>query len=282
MNSLLKKSIVATSTIISAVFTFVPEGMFEKWPANNQEILKCLGWFTGHTKEASIIINRLIVLVITFILSMIVIAIRLHTKRKVIINGDNYAIEVKYGDILKQKHCKKVINFDECYTTNVGQAPGDIKSTSICGQFLAVHPDLDIASLIAKTGICPKQEVSSYNGKACYEPGTLISYGDYLLMAFAKLEADGRGRLSRDEYLSCLNMLWKEIDKYYGQEDVSIPILGAGITRFDGGSGASIPQQELLNMIIGSYKLSSCKIKKPYKLRIICKHMDGFSINHIS
>lgn len=95
MNSLLKKSIVATSTIISAVFTFVPEGMFEKWPANNQEILKCLGWFTGHTKEASIIINRLIVLVITFILSMIVIAIRLHTKRKVIINGDNYAIEVK-------------------------------------------------------------------------------------------------------------------------------------------------------------------------------------------
>ena len=282
MKSFLKKSTVATSTIISAVFTFVPEGMFEKLPANNQRILKCLGWFTGHTQEASIIINRLIALVITFIFSMIVIAICLLIKRKVTINGDNYIIEVKYGDILKQKHCKKVINFDECYTTAVGQAPGDIKATSICGQFLSVHPGLDMASLIANTGISPKQEVSCYNGKACYEPGTLIPYGDYLLMAFAKLEADGRGRLSRDEYLSCLNMLWKEIDKYYGQEDVSIPILGAGITRFESGSGASIPQQELLDLIIGSYKLSSCKIKKPYKLRIICKRVDDFSINRIS
>ena len=58
-------------------------------------------------------------------------------------------------------------------------------------------------------------------------------------------------------------------------------ILGAGLTRFDGGSGASIPQQELLDMIIWSYKLSSHKIKSPCKLRIICRRDQEFSLDKI-
>ena len=256
--------------------------MFEKWPVINSDILNCLKWFTGYTKEASVIINRITILVIVFGLVMVAAAIYLLIRRKVVIEGDNYTIEVKYGNILKQKHCKKVINFDECYTTHVGEEPGDIKPASVCGQYLTAHPHFDIEALITKTGICPKQEKSKYNGLPCYEPGTLVPNGDYLLMAFAKLDVGGQGRLLRDEYLECLNTLWKEIDKYYGQEDVCIPILGAGITRFESGSGASISQQELLDMIVCSYKLNSNKIKKPYKLRIICKRMNGFSINHIA
>ena len=60
-----------------------------------------------------------------------------------------------------------------------------------------------------------------------------------------------------------------------------VPIIGAGTTSFDGGSGASISQQDLLNMMIWSYKLSSHKIKAPYKLRIVCKKNSDFSINNI-
>ena len=52
-------------------------------------------------------------------------------------------------------------------------------------------------------------------------------------MAFAKLDEDGRGYFfSWDEYLHYLSILWNEIDKYFGQKDVRIPILGSGITRF--------------------------------------------------
>ena len=50
---------------------------------------------------------------------------------------------------------------------------------------------------------------------------------------------------------------------------------------FDGGSGASISQQDLLDIMIWSYKLSSHKIKAPHRLRIICKKNRGFSINNI-
>jgi hypothetical protein len=60
-----------------------------------------------------------------------------------------------------------------------------------------------------------------------------------------------------------------------------VPILGAGTTVFDGNSGASIPQQDLLDIMIWSYKLSSHKIKSPHKLRIICKKNEDFSLDNI-
>ena len=87
-------------------------------------------------------------------------------------------------------------------------------------------------------------------------------------MAFAKLDDKGKGRFfTRDEYLQCLDLMWKELENHHSEKDVCVPILGAGTTSFDGGSGASISQQDLLNMMIWSYKLSSHKIKAPHKTK---------------
>lgn len=98
-------------------------------------------------------------------------------------------------------------------------------------------------------------------------------------MAFAQLAKDGKGMFrSYDEFLECLSLLWKEIDKYYGQKDVCISVLGSGLTRI---GDTSFTQQELLDIIIESYKLSSHKIKLPYKLHIVCKECDDFSLNNI-
>ena len=98
-------------------------------------------------------------------------------------------------------------------------------------------------------------------------------------MAFVRLDRNGKGMFfSYQEFLDCLSTLWEEIDKYYAQKDVCIPILGAGLTRIN---GQSLNQQELLDIIIMSYKMNIYKIKKPYKLRIICKRNDGFSLNNI-
>lgn len=107
-----------------------------------------------------------------------------------------------------------------------------------------------------------------------------VPNGEYLLMAFAKLDSSGLGHLDRDEYLKCLLLMWKEIDKYYAQNNVCISILGSGITRT--GSGSNLTQQELLDLIIYSYKLCNTKIKNPNKLIIVCRKCDDFSINNIS
>lgn len=268
MMKLFKKSIVWTLSIISMIFTFIPETIFEKY--------KLLSNFSD---ETNVIINRALVFVSVFILVGILNSLYLLCRNSVYIKGHNYSIKVEYGNLLEMHNCKKVINFDECFTTSVGDFPADIKPTSICGQYLQKNPIQDMQNLIDSAQLKPTNTKSKYQNKVRYDSGKLVPNGDYLLLAFAKLDEDGLGGFfSRDEFLDCLSLLWKEIDKYYGQNDVCIPVLGAGITRMN---GALLTQQELLDIIIGSYKLSPHKIKSPYKLHIVCRKCDDFSLNKI-
>ena len=280
MIDLLKKSLTYTFAIISVVFTFVPEAIFGKVILISQDILEQFA-LESYILEINIIVNRVLSFAIIWFITAIGYKVYLLLRNKVSIEGCNYKIIVEYGDLLKMKNCKRVINFDECFSTHVGNAPADIKPTSICGQYLTANPNLNIQSLLSKSQLKPLKSKSKYQSKERYESGRIISNGDDLLLAFAKLDKNGAGRLTRDEYLDCLSILWKEINIHYGQQDVCIPILGAGLTRIAGGSGASIPQQELLDMMIWSYKLSSYKIKSPCKLHIICRRDEDFSLDKI-
>lgn len=263
-----KKSVTWAMGFTTLIFTFIPETYFEKI-----QLLK------NFSVEKNIVLNHILTFIWMLILVIITHIIYLYCRKSIIINGHNYKIKVEYGDLFAMTECKKVINFDECFTTSVGEAPADIKPTSICGQYLKMYPDLDVEKLIKNSNMKAENEGSKYKGKKKYESGKLLSNGDDLLMAFAKLDADGSGRFfSYKELLDCLFLLWKEIDKYYGQKDVCIPILGSGLTRIN---EMPLTQQELLDIIISSYKLSSHKIKLPYKLHIVCKKNDGFSLNKI-
>lgn len=253
--------------IISAVFTLVPEALFG-----------CYKIVPDAPCEVNIIINRVLCFLAITVLVAIIYGCYFQFRNSVNIRGKNYSVVVHYGDIFDMSKCKKVIPFDECFTTEVGQAPAQVKSTSICGQYLARYPIDNIQAIIDKAQLKPCKGKSKYKSKDKYESGCLVPHGDYLLMAFTKLDEDGLGRMTRDEYLECLSLLWREINKHYGQTDVCIPVLGSGITRL---GDNELTQQELLDMIIGSYKLSAHKVKAPAQLHIVCKKRDDFSINKI-
>lgn len=268
MFKFLIKSSTWAFTIITVVFTFIPETIFGK--------CKLL---SNASDEANVVLTRVLAFIAVLFLSIAINALYLLCRRSIRIKGNNYSIQIKYGDLLKMRACKKVITFDECFTTTVGDSPSDIKPSSICGQYLEKNPIQDMQSLIDNAQLKPAKSKSKYQNKVRYDSGKLVPNGDYLLMAFAKLDEDGLGRFfTHDEFLDCLSMLWKEIDKYYGQKDVCIPVLGSGITRMD---GRSFTQQELLDIIIASYRLSAHKIKSPYQLHIVCQKRDDFSLNKI-
>lgn len=264
MSKYIKRSSAWAVSIISFIFMFVPEDTF-----------KLLMLFSKLSEEINVIINRTIAFLGVLILSLICNAIYQVCRRKVYVKGKNYSIEIRYGDLFKQRNCKVVIPFDECFTSNVGPETADINPKSVCGQYLLANASLDVQQLINSSNIKPKGK-SKYAGKDRYESGKVIANGKYLLMAFAKLDKTGRGKLSREEYIESLSILWEEIDNHYGQEDICIPILGSGTTRI---GDNELSQQDLLEIIIYSYKLSLHKIKNPNKLRIICKRTEGFSIN---
>lgn len=277
------KSVALAFGIVTGIFTFVPETFFGKYEWVTKEILEKCKWFIFlDAEDINIVISRLLCFLLVWLGTSLLYGAFLKFRWWTTIKGQNYLIRVEYGNILKKKNCKRVINFDECFTAQVGSATADINPNSICGQYLSLHPNLDIQQLIETAQITPARSKSKYQHKIRYESGTIVPNGDELLMAFAKLDERGKGRFfSRDEYIKCLDLLWKELENYYSEKDVCVPILGAGTTSFDGGAGASISQQDLLDMMIWSYKLSSHKIKAPHKLRIVCKKNSSFSINNI-
>lgn len=256
-----------TFAIFSGCLSFIPQDCFATlWTCTFQDS------YWGET------LNKVLLLFAIGTLTGIVMFLWRYFRQSVIINGYNYEIKIEFGDIFDIKNCKKVISFDECFTTETGHLPHQIKPTSICGQFLSKHTNINLPSLINSIGLKPLKKHSEHAGKECYTSGSLIPYKEYLLMAFGKLNSDGRANMTRKEYTDSLSKLWQEIDKYFDQCDVAIPVLGAGITRF---KDASLNQQQLVDVIIASYGLSPYKIKHPHKLRIVCAKTDGFSLNEI-
>lgn len=257
--------------VATAIFTILPESVFS---------LASHG--VDLPDDYDSVAGRIAFILLVSVFAIVAYALFLWRRQSILLDDGESIIEIKYGDLLKEKDCRRVINFDECFTTHVGNSPEDIKPTSICGQYLRANPDLDIEALVSRSGLTPEDTPSRFVGKACYAPGSVVPSGDDLLAVFAKLNEDGRAEFTqRKEYLDCLTKLWSEIYKYCDQRDVAIPILGSGQTNFSGGSGKPLNQQELLDMIIWSYKLSAKKLKRPQKLRIVCRRQDGFSLNKI-
>lgn len=278
-----KKGLTWAVTIISFIFTFVQESFFGIIQLRNFSLfIVGLSCGTLDFNAVNITCNRLLLFVILWLFSMVISILQICCRKTIVIKSDNYIINVKCGDIFEETNCKKVISFDECFTTTIGNAPHEIKPTSICGQYLQANPNINMQQLIANAHLTKERGKSKFNRQDKYKSGSIVPNGDDFLLAFAPLDENGRGVFpSYKEYLDSLFLLWQELDKYYAQHDVCIPILGSGITRIGDGMGTFFSQQELLEMIIASYKLSPYKIKKPNKLRIICKKNEDFSLEKI-
>ncbi len=261
-------------SVASFVFAAVPEDFFEYLPS-------CFGPYW-----VRVFAGRMLALLAILAGVAILYAMCLKIRRSVTLKQDNCKVVVKYGDLFKEKDCRRVISFDAYYTTSVGTAPQDIRAESVCGQYLDRNPDLDIDRLIEAAGLEPildqTVDQAKGDGRSRFHLGSVVENGDDLLLAFAGTSEKGRAEFSsRDEYLACLSRLWEELYLRHGGKDVCIPILGSGATEFIGGFGQAPTQQDLLDTILRSYFLSARKIKEPNKLRIICTRQEGFSINRI-
>lgn len=279
MSKIFSKVIAYTGGVVGAVYTILPESMFGIFPYGelfSDAIAKLWTSCPMTESELCALFGKIQFAVFVFIVCFLGRFIYIEKRNKISIKGKNCHIVVKYGDIFKEDGWK-VINFDECFTTTVGNGKGDIKASSLCGKYLRQYPIKDMQLLIDNAGLKPSRKKSLYQNKVRYESGLIIPRNDYFLMSFAKLDSDGLGFFnSREEYYQCLSTLWKELDARYGHKDVCISVLGSGLTRI----GDETPtRQELVDMIVYSYKLSPRKIKTT--LKIICLRGEDFSLDRI-
>ena len=103
--------------------------------------------------------------------------------------------------------------------------------------------------------------------KIKFSIGTICVYNDYLLTAFSIFDEKNRAWLTMPEYLGFLITFWDRVNKVYAQKSVSVPIFGSGITRIK--EHKNISDEDLLKIMLWTFRISEMRFKYPAKLTII-------------
>lgn len=188
------------------------------------------------------------------------------------ININNSTVEVKIGDIFSESGLK-AIAFNEYFDTQVDEV--FIASSTLNGSFIKQKiDDVDGLDTLIRDDIYLKERVIDKNtirknGKTIrYKLGSIFLYNqEYLLTAFSRFDDQNKAYLTMSEYLEFLLFFWSEIDRVYAGRTVAIPLFGSGITRFRGYD--MISDQELLEILIWSFKISRIKFTYPAQVTIL-------------
>ncbi len=226
-------------------------------------------------------IKVLIVLSVLLIGIYILMWIIANLKSKAFVEIGNSILEIKIGDIFEEKELK-VIAFNEYFDTLVDEKI--ISSNTLNGIYLNKYIT-DIAELDneMKNDINLNNKIISTNANRIsgktnkYKIGTIYKKNDYLLTTFSKFDDNNRAHINMNEYMDFLLNFWNEIDIIYAGRSVSIPLIGSGITRFRGYE--NISDQELLELLIWSFKVSRIKFTYPSKVSIIIHKSKKDKIN---
>jgi hypothetical protein len=191
-------------------------------------------------------------------------------KNKAKLRINNSTVNIIFGDIFKQRELK-VIAFNEYFDTLVDDKI--ISHASLNGQYLDKHiSDIEQLDLDIEGDARLKERITDRNferksgKKVKYKLGSIHLHGDYILLAFSHFDENNRARLTLQEYTDCLMNMWNEIDMIYSGKTVSVPLLGNGVTRF---KDCKVNEQELLDIILCTYRISKVKFTYPACLNIV-------------
>ena len=179
---------------------------------------------------------------------------------------------IKAGDIFEEDGLK-AIAFNEYFDTLVDNKI--INEVSLNGIFLKEKLDIEISEL--------DQEINNYSfedneilekntdrlvgKKQKFKIGTIFVHNNYILTAFSKFDSSNRANLTMPEYLGFLITFWDKVNIVYGQRSVSVPIFGSGITRIK--EHRRISDEDLLKIMIWTFRISEMRFKHPAKLTIV-------------
>ena len=179
---------------------------------------------------------------------------------------------IKAGDIFEEDGLK-AIAFNEYFDTLVDNKV--INEVSLNGIFLKEKLDIEISELDQEINnysfedneILEKNTERLVGKKQKFKIGTIFVHNNYILTAFSKFDSSNRANLTMPEYLGFLITFWDKVNIVYGQRSVSVPIFGSGITRIK--EHRRISDEDLLKIMIWTFRISEMRFKHPAKLTIV-------------
>jgi hypothetical protein len=181
-------------------------------------------------------------------------------------------VTIKVGDIFEERGFK-AIAFNEYFDTQVDNRL--ISDESLNGIFLKKHLGEPVSRLdkrIQEFSFEPDEvlevnDLRAEGKKQRYRLGTIFIAGEYLLTAMSKFDDSNRATLTMPEFLEFLIRFWDRVNKVYAQKSVSTPVFGSGITRIKGHK--NISDEDLLKIMLWTFRISEMRFKYPAKLSII-------------
>jgi putative membrane protein len=186
---------------------------------------------------------------------------RANHKRTCNFKINNTNITIKCGDIFKQPDIK-IIAFNEFFDTQVDD--NIIAANTVNGIYINKYSKgskqldeiIENESRLQKN-VIEKNVLRTFGGKTIrYKLGSICPNGEFFLLAFTRFDKDNRAYISVEDYMLGLIYMWRELDRYYAGKDISLTLLGGGITRFN---DRNITNQELIDCILFSFKVSKIK-----------------------
>lgn len=212
-----------------------------------------------------------IVFLITLLIIYVVMWVKANKLTSIKIYINNSTVSVKTGNIFEEEGLK-VIPFNEYFDTNVDNKI--ISEKTLNGIYLNNYIK-DIEELdcliendeILSEKIAQVVEKRRFGKKIQYKLGSIYQNDNYLLTAFSRFDESNKAYLTMNDYMNFLLNFWNEIDTIYAGRTVVIPLLGSGITRFK--EYNMISEQELLELLLWSFKVSKIKFTYPSHVSIV-------------
>ncbi|POY36453.1 hypothetical protein C3K47_11970 [Solitalea longa] len=239
-------------SIISGIISFIL--LFNFIP---DEYKQCLIYF-GYLSFAALIVIY------------VIIWLNANNLKQININIDGSTVNIKRGDLFTEEGLK-AISFNEYFDTIVDDKI--ISSRSLNGIFINRYFKDKVTELDNFINANSENEdliqvVRKQGGKTKkFKLSTIIVYNDFLLTAFSRFDEHDRAILTMPEYIEFLINFWDRVNRIYAQKNVSVPIFGSGITRIK--EHKNIGDEDLLKIMLWTFRLSEMKFKYPAKLTIV-------------
>lgn len=246
-------------SVISGILSFIL--LFNIVPDEYKDCLRYFGYFT-------FVLLALIYLIIWW---------RANSLTNISIDIDGSTVNIKCGDLFSENGLK-TIPFNEYFDTVVDDKI--ISNKSLNGIFInrffkdkVNELDNFVVENSDHSDIIDSNSTRRLGGKNIkFKLSTIFVYDDFIITAFTKFDDYNRATLTMPEYIEFLINFWDRVNRIYAQKNVSVPIFGSGITRIK--EHKNIGDEDLLKIMLWTFRLSEMKFKYPAKLTIVI-HKDN-------
>ena len=206
--------------------------------------------------------------IVIILIALIYICIGCIYAHSVTVKTRSTDVTISCGDIFKTSGWK-VIGCDTHFDTRVDDVV--ISKNSLHGKLVLEHGDSEEIRAAVNREATRLKLTKNEDGMYDFPLGSIVRYESsrdnqtYLLLAMTELDANYEAHTNFAMFENMLTKMWREIIRVYAGHEIVLPLLGSGISRFD---GSQKRREDLLKCILCTLNGSGLTFNSKFKIVI--------------